>query len=330
LAEDDDIEQDSEAYRKWRSGDDNDKYASSKTPTETGSKSGSYRIPKDDDDEYALPGEDDAGNGKSWLDGDLNWTLIIAGCIIFALVSATIFAFVMASNESDTKPSEWPKTEGVIVYQDNNKADIGSEYCDDKGDEPVYDDECYRDFVFELDVNIEYDIDNKSYIIKEVVVKVESYTIMELDPDGDGIYEKQKEYFENFEEYWNEEAANGTLAINTTVTVTYNPEKHEDGYAFANPPEDPLGFIGWFAICCGGMLCIPIVIVGGIMSWAKRATGMGRHNRGWGPFGGYNRDRGGFFGGNWSGGGRRSGGGGRRRGSSRGGGGRRTSGGRRR
>ena len=126
MAEDEDIELDSEAYRIWRSGDDNDKYASSKTPTETGSKSGSYTIPKDDDDEYALPGEDDGRNGKSWLDGDLNWTLIIAGCIIFALVSATISAFVMASNESDTKPSEWPKTEGVIVYQDNNKADIGS------------------------------------------------------------------------------------------------------------------------------------------------------------------------------------------------------------
>ena len=63
MAEDEDIELDSEAYRKWRSGDDNDKYASSKTPTETGSKSGSYRIPKDDDDEYALPGEDESGSG---------------------------------------------------------------------------------------------------------------------------------------------------------------------------------------------------------------------------------------------------------------------------
>jgi len=31
LAEDEDLEQDSEAYRKWRSGNDNDKYASSKT-----------------------------------------------------------------------------------------------------------------------------------------------------------------------------------------------------------------------------------------------------------------------------------------------------------
>ena len=331
MAEDDDIEQDSEAYRKWRSGDDNDKYASSKTPTETGSKSGSYTIPKDDDDEYALPGEDDGGSGKSWLDGDLNWPLIIVVFVVFALIASSIFAFMLSSSEPDTKPSEWPTTEGVIVDHIKSNTFNGTEYCDDKGDdEPVYDDECYKDFIFELDVDIEYSIENKSYIIKEVVEKVDSYTIMELDPDGDGIYEKQDEYFKKFKEYWNEQAANGTLAINTTVTVTYNPEEHEDGYAFANPPDDPLGFIGWFVVCCGGMLCIPIVIGGVIMSWAKRATGMGRHNRGWGPFGGYNRDRGGFFGGNYRmGGGRRSGGGGRRRGSSRSGG-RRTSGGRRR
>jgi len=325
LAEDDDLEQDSEAYRKWRSGNDNDKYASSKTPSETGSKSGSYSIPKDDDNEYVLPGEDDSGSGTSWLDGDLNWPLIIAALLIFAIVASVITALMLSSGESDSKPSEWPKTEGIIVYQGNNKTFIGSEYCDDKGDEPAYDDECYRDFVFELDLNIEYDIENKSYIIKEIAVKVESYTIMELDPDGDGIYENQKEFFENFEKYWNEEAANGTLAINTTVTVTYNPEKHEDGYAFANPPDDPLGFIGYFLMCCGGFLCIPIIIGGIIMSWAQNATGMGRHNRRWGPFGRYKRDGGGFFGGNY-----RSGGGGRRRGSSRSGGGRRTSGGRRR
>ena len=32
MAEDEDIEQDSEEYSKWRSGGDNDKYASSKHP----------------------------------------------------------------------------------------------------------------------------------------------------------------------------------------------------------------------------------------------------------------------------------------------------------
>ena len=319
MADDEDIEQDSEAYRKWRSGNDNDKYASSKTPSETGSKSGSYSIPKADD-EYALPGEEDNSGGGSWLDGDMNWAVIIPVFLVFALVIAVVFAVAMSSTESDSKPSEWPKTEGTIVYQGNNNTFIGSEYCDDKGDEPVYDDDCYRDFIFELDVDINYTVDSNEYEIKEVVVRVQSYTIYELDPNGDGIYEKQEEYYNDFIDYWNKEAANGKLSINTTVTVTYNPESHEEGYAFANPPEDPFGFVGYFFMCCGGMLCIPIVIVGVIMGWAKNAAGRGGYNnrRGWGPFGGY-------FGGN-----HRGGGGGRRRGSSRGGGGRRTSGGRKR
>jgi len=46
LAEDEDLEQDSEAYRKWRSGNDNDKYASSSAPSEAGSRSGTYTIPE--------------------------------------------------------------------------------------------------------------------------------------------------------------------------------------------------------------------------------------------------------------------------------------------
>ena len=110
MAEDEDIELDSEQYRKWRSGDDNDKYASSKTPTETGSKSGSYTIPKDDD-EYALPGE---GGGKSWLDSDLNWPMIIAVFVIFAIVASAIVAFAISSGESGSNPSEWPETEGNV------------------------------------------------------------------------------------------------------------------------------------------------------------------------------------------------------------------------
>ena len=59
MAEDEDYEQDSEAYRKWRSGEDNDRYASSKTPSETGARSGSYTTPKSENDEYTPPDEDD-------------------------------------------------------------------------------------------------------------------------------------------------------------------------------------------------------------------------------------------------------------------------------
>ena len=139
MAEDDDIEQDSEAYRKWRSGNDNDKYASSKTPTESGSKSGSYSIPKADD-EYALPGEDDntGGGSGSWLDGDMTWPVLIVEFIALALVIAAVVGAVMSSTESDSKPSEWPETEGKIAYQGMNSTFIGFVYCDYKGDE-VYD-----------------------------------------------------------------------------------------------------------------------------------------------------------------------------------------------
>ena len=87
MAEDEDLEQDSEAYRKWRSGNDNDKYASSKAPTESGSRSGSYTVPKSENDEYTLPGEEENSDGKSWLDGDFNWPLIIGAFVIFALIS---------------------------------------------------------------------------------------------------------------------------------------------------------------------------------------------------------------------------------------------------
>ena len=103
MAEDEDLEQDSDEYRKWRSGDDNDKYASSKTPTETGSKSGSYTIPESD--EYALPGEENTD--KSWLDSGVNWPMIIAAFVIFTIVASAIVAFAISSGDSGSNPCEF-------------------------------------------------------------------------------------------------------------------------------------------------------------------------------------------------------------------------------
>ena len=59
MAEDEDIEQDSEEYRKWRQGDDNEQYASSRTPTETGASSGEYKIPPNTDSQ--ISSSDDQG-----------------------------------------------------------------------------------------------------------------------------------------------------------------------------------------------------------------------------------------------------------------------------
>ncbi len=327
MAEDDDIEQDSEAYRKWRSGNDNDKYASSKTPSETGSKSGSYTIPKDDDDEYALPGEDDTGAGGSWLDGDMNWPVIIAVSIMFVVVIAGVFAVVMSSIESDSKPSEWPSTEGIIVKQYDVETFITEEYCEDQNDDGYLDDwECWKDFVYQIGLVYNYTLDSGNYTLNEYIEFWESEWVDDIKRDG------EEELFQKFINETEER-----IALNSTVKITYNPDAPNDAYSeFMDSPEDPLGFVGYFFMCCGGFLCIPIIIVGIVLSWARNATGMnGGYGRNrWGPFGGfgYNNHRGG---GNHratrrSGGTSRSGGGGRSGSGSRGGGGRSGGGGRRR
>ncbi len=329
MAEDEDIEQDSDEYRKWRSGNDNDKYASSKTPTETGTKSGSYTIPETDN-EYALPGNDDntGGGSGSWLDGDMNWPVLIVVFIALALVIAAVFGAVMSSTESDSKPSEWPETEGIIIEQDNRKTSIEGEFCEDSNDDGYLDDwECWKDFVYEISLTYNYTINEKNYILNEDIAIWQSEWIDDIEQYGE----------ENlFQKFVNE--TDKRVALNSTVIIIYNPERYEDAYSpFMDVPKDPLGFVGWFLMCCGGLLCIPIIIVGIVLSWAQRATGMGGgygRNR-WGPFGGFGNNRNRGNGGNRratrrSGGTSRSGGGGRSGSGSRGGGGSSGGGGRRR
>ena len=292
MDEDEDIEQDSDEYRKWRQGDDNDKYASSKTPTETGSKSGSYTIPKDDDDEYALPGEDDGGGGKSWLDGDLNWPIIIAVFVIFAIVTSAIAAFAISSGESKSNPSEWPEIEGTIIEQTNSKMFIadndGEDYCEDENDDGWLDDwECWNEFVFEIDLTTQYSVDKETYQTTEYIEFWEKHRVDDLKEDGG---ENEERLFENFTNYWNEEAANGSISLNSTVGVIYNPESPEEAYSeFSEMPGDPMGFLGYFFMCIAGAMCFPIVIVGIIITQARNAVTGGRDNRmgRWGRFGGY-------------------------------------------
>ncbi len=323
MAEDEDLEQDSEAYRKWRSGNDNDKYASSKTPSESGSRSGSYTVPKDD--EYALPGEEDNSSGGSWLDGGMNWPVIMAVVLVFALIISSVFAAVMSSTESDSKPSEWPAVEGTIIEKDSINTFITEEYCEDDNDDGYLDDwECWKEFVYQVELTYNYtDKDENTYLLFESLEFWESEWVDVIKREGE---DKLFQAFIN--------ATDERLTLNSTVKIFYNPETGEAYSEFVELPGDPMGFVGWFLMCCGGFLCVPIILVGIAMSWAQRATGMGGgygRNR-WGPFGGY-------YGGNNRGGGRttrrsggtsRSGGGGRSGSGSRGGGGRSGGGGRRR
>ena len=95
MAEDDDYSQDSEAYRKWRSGEDNDRYASSKTPSETGARSGSYTTPKSENDEYTPPDEDDNSEKIAWY----VWAFLIITTIPFLIVASSEKSSLSSSNE---------------------------------------------------------------------------------------------------------------------------------------------------------------------------------------------------------------------------------------
>ena len=244
MAEDDDLEQDSDAYKKWRSGNDNEKYASSKTPTESGSRSGSYTIPKDD--EYALPGEEDTESGSSWLDGDMNWAVIIPVFLVFALIIAVVFAVGMSSTEVDSKPSEWPSVEGTIIEKDNVNTFITEEYCEDDNDDGYLDDwECWKEFVYQVDLTYNYtDKEENSYILSESVEFWESEWVDVIKREGEDKL---------FQEFIN--ATDERLTLNSTVKIFYNPETGEAYSEFVELPGDPMGFVGWFLMCCGGFLC---------------------------------------------------------------------------
>ena len=111
MAEDDDYSQDSEAYRKWRSGEDNDRYASSKTPSETGARSGSYTSPKSENDEYTLEDEDnDSGELPRWAS-----VIIFIPTLIFVIIAIGGTDLQFGDGVPDgTNSSEWPSIEGTV------------------------------------------------------------------------------------------------------------------------------------------------------------------------------------------------------------------------
>ena len=227
MAEDEDLEQDSDAYKKWRSGNDNDKYASSKTPTESGSRSGSYSAPKSKNEEYALPGEEESNSGGSWLDGDLNWPLIIGAFVVFALISSTIIALMLSSTESDTKPSEWPSAEGTIIEKDNINTFITEEYCEDDNEDGYLDDwECWKEFVYDVDLKYNYTVkEENSYILSETVKFWESEWVDVIKREGE---DKLFQAFIN--------ATDERLTLNSTVKIFYNPETGEAYSEFIGIP----------------------------------------------------------------------------------------------
>ena len=322
MAEDDDYSQDSEAYRKWRSGEDNDRYASSKTPSETGARSGSYTTPKSENDEYTPPDEDDNSEKLPWY----VWAFLIITTIPFLIVAIGSADFQFGDGESDgTNPSEWPSVEGTIENTLVLEQFITEESCEDRNDDGYFDDdECWKDFVYVAEVSYIYTVEDTSDIngqegcegcfYGEIVELWESHWVDVLKREGEDKL---------FQEFIN--ATDERLAVNSTVKIFYNPENAGEVYSeFEEVNEDTESvffFIGVGAICCTS-----IVFIGIFLGTAQRIRGMKEDyelNRG-GSFGVFESDNNRSGGRNSravrrsggssrSGGGGRSGSGGRRR-----------------
>ena len=329
MAEDDDYSQDSEAYRKWRSGEDNDRYASSKTPSETGARSGSYTTPKSENDEYTPPDEDDNSEKPPWY----VWAFLIITTIPFLIFAIDSADFQFGDGESDGKnPSEWPSVEGTIEYTRVEDKFITEEYCEDRNNDGYFDDdECWKDFVYVAEVSYIYTVEDTSDVngqegcegcyYGEIVELWESHWVDVLKSEGEDKL---------FQEFIN--ATDERLAVNSTVRIFYNPENPGEVYSeFGEVNEDAESV--FFLIGAGAMCCTLIAVIGIFLGTAQRIRGIGEDyepNRG-GSFGvfGSDNNRSGRRNNRAvrrSGGSSRSGGGGRSGSGSRGGGGRSSGG----
>ena len=333
MAEDDDYSQDSEAYRKWRSGEDNDRYASSKTPSETGARSGSYTTPKSENDEYTPPDEDDNSEKLPWY----VWAFLIITTIPFLIVAIGSADFQFGDGGSDGKnPSEWPSVEGTIEYTRVEDKFITEEYCEDRNDDGYFDDdECWKDFVYVAEVSYIYTVEDTSDVngqegcegcfYGEIVELWESHWVDVLKREGEDKL---------FQEFIN--ATDERLAVNSTVKIFYNPENAGEVYSeFGEVDEDVE--IGVFLTAIGAFCCVAISFVAIFLGIAQRVGGIGEDyelNRGGssGVFGSDNSRSGrrNSRAVRRSGGSSRSGGGGRSGSGSRGSGGSRSGGGGRR
>ena len=334
MAEDDDYSQDSEAYRKWRSGEDNDRYASSKTPSETGARSGNYTTSKSENVEYALPDEDDNSEKLPRY----VWVILIVPTILFVIIATGAIDLPFGDGESDgTNPSEWPSVEGTIEYTRVEDKFITEEYCEDRNDDGYFDDdECWKDFVYVAEVSYIYTVEDTSDVngqegcegcfYGEIVELWESHWVDVLKREGEDKL---------FQEFIN--ATDERLAVNSTVKIFYNPENAGEVYSEFRPLDD-LDFGGIpTLLCLGGFSCFTFILAAFIMGGLRVSADGGdyglnrsgsfgvfgsdnnrsgrRNNRAVRRSGGSSRSSGGGRSGSGSrgGGGSRSGGGGRRR-----------------
>ena len=250
MAEDEDFEQDSDEYRKWRQGDDNDKYASSRTPTQTGSSSGEYNIPQTTDTPTVSQGDD--GTEKIFWIG-------IAVVVILFFGSGIMGIYLFMSSSEEAKG--WPTSEGSV--SETYYTDGYTEKCEDENGDGYEDDwECEDIFWCKIDVSYNFTVEAKKYFSSEEGI------------DG------------NYDEDTCQTELEGKYAVNGTITVHYNPDTPSENY-IENPPSSGLAMLFCAMPFCTIIFVVMIFAGMGRITGHSDPFSSGFANRGWNRRGGF-------------------------------------------
>jgi len=142
---DDDFEQDSEEYQKWRQGNDNDKYASSRTPTTTASTS------------YSPPQPEGGGSNT-----ERNMDVFAAIAVILIILSGIFGIYLYMKNAEEV--ANWPTTDGKII--ETYYIDGWEEKCEEDSDGYEY---CEDVFFCEIKVTYNYAVEGSNHTDEEII-----------------------------------------------------------------------------------------------------------------------------------------------------------------
>ena len=143
--DDDDFDQDSEEYRKWRQGTNKDEYASSKMPTTTTSTS------------YSPPEPEGGGSNT-----ERNMDVFAAIAVILIILSGIFGIYMYMQNAEEV--ANWPTTEGEII--ETYYIDGWEEKCEEDSDGYEY---CEDVFFCEIKVTYNYAVEGNNHTDEEII-----------------------------------------------------------------------------------------------------------------------------------------------------------------
>ena len=192
-----------------------------------------------------------SGDSRDDSSSDQNIIIVVVVAVLLLVGSGLLGIYLYSQNAEDV--ASWPTVEGT-VWETYYEDEVGEE-CTDDNDDGYYDDhECKETFSCGIEVSYNFTADNRVYSNKEYI-------------NGD------------YGESSCQEELEGRYAVNGTVTVHYNPDKHSENYIVNEPGS------GIEILFCA-LPVIIIIIILAVFSQIRSGNFEPGRMIGWGRFGG--------------------------------------------